>query len=90
MFEYLRKYKLLSPHQSGFWAKETCVDQLLSIFHNIYTAFNEYLTLESRGVFLDMPKAFDKVWHEGLIFKLKWMGICDTLLDLIGSFLELF
>ena len=35
-----------------------------------------------------MSKAFDKVWHEGLIFKLKSMGICDALLDLIGSFLE--
>ena len=35
-----------------------------------------------------MSKAFDKVWHEGLIFKLKSMGICDSLLDLSGSFLE--
>ena len=35
-----------------------------------------------------MSKAFDKVWHEGLIFKLKSMGISDALLDLIGSVLE--
>ena len=35
-----------------------------------------------------MSKAFDKVWHEGLIFKLKSMGICNDLLDLIGSFLD--
>ena len=35
-----------------------------------------------------MPKAFDKVWHEGLIFKLKSKGISDALLDLIESFLE--
>ena len=35
-----------------------------------------------------MFKAFDKVWHKGLIFKLKPMGISDALLDLIGSFLE--
>ena len=38
--------------------------------------------------FLDMSKVFDKVWHEGLIFKLKSVGISDALLDLIGSFLE--
>ena len=37
---------------------------------------------------MDVSKAFDKVWHERLIFKLKSMGICDALLDLIGSFLE--
>ena len=88
LFEYLEKYKLLSAHQSGFRANDSCVDQLLSIVHNIYTAFDAYPTLESRGVFLDMSKAFDKVWHEGLIFKLKSMGICDDLLNLIGSFLE--
>ena len=35
-----------------------------------------------------MFKAFDKVWHEGLIFKIKSMGICDALLGLIESFLE--
>ena len=35
-----------------------------------------------------MCKTFDKIWHEELIFKLKSVGISDTLLDLIGSFLE--
>ena len=35
-----------------------------------------------------MSKAFDKAWHEWLILKLRSMGICDALLDLIGSFLE--
>ena len=88
MFEYLKKYKLLLLHQSGFRANDSCVDQLLSIVHNIYTAFNEYPTLQSCGVFLGMSKTFDKVWPEGLIFKLKSMGICDALLDLIGSLLE--
>ena len=88
MFEYLEKYKPLSAHQSGFRANDSCVDQLFSNVHNIYTVFDEYPTLESHGVFLDMSKAFEKVRHEGLIFKLKSMGICDGLLDLIGSFLE--
>ena len=37
------------------------------------------------GVFLDMSKAFDKLWHDGLIFKLKSMGISNVLLDLAGS-----
>ena len=35
-----------------------------------------------------MSKAFDKAWHEWLILKLRSMGICDALLDLIGSFVE--
>ena len=88
LFEYLEKSKLLSAHESGFQAIDSCVDQLLSIVHNIYTVFDAYPILESRGIFLDISKTFDKVWPEELIFKLKLIGICDALLDLIGIFLE--
>ena len=35
-----------------------------------------------------MSKAFDKVWHEGLVFNLKSLGMSNALLDLVGSFLE--
>ena len=86
VYEYLEEWKLLSADQSGFQANDSCVNQLLSIVHNIL-AFDAYPTLESCGVFLDMSKAFDKVWQEGLIFKLKSMGISDALLELIKSFL---
>ena len=61
---------------------------MLPIVYNIYTVFDEYPTLESRGVFLDISKAFYKIWHEGLILKLKSMVICDALLDLLRNFLE--
>ena len=37
---------------------------------------------EIRGAFLDISKAFDQVWHEGLIFKLKQNGITGNLLRL--------
>ena len=88
LFEYLEKYTLLSAHQSGFQASDSCLNQLLSIVHNIYTAFDAYPTLNHVEFFSDMSKAFGKVWHEGLIFKLPSVGISDALLDLIGSFLE--
>ena len=41
-----------------------------------------------RGVFLDISKAFDKVWHKGLLFKLKQNGISGKLLNLISDFLS--
>ena len=80
--------RLLSAHQSGFLSNDSSVNQLLSIVHNLYKAFDAYPTLETRGVFIDMSKAFDKVWHQGLIFKLKSIGVSDTLLSLIESFLS--
>ena len=87
LYEYAEENKLLSMHQSGFRSNDSCVNQLLSVVHNLYTCFDAYPTLESCSVFLDMCKAFDKVWKQGLIFKLKSVGASDSLLNLFGSFL---
>ena len=40
------------------------------------------------GVFLDISEAFDKMWHEGIINKLKRNGISGTLLNLLTEFLR--
>ena len=44
--------------------------------------------LEVRSVYLDMSKAFDKVWHDGLIFKLKQNGIEGNLLNFFSNYLN--
>ena len=67
--------KLLNPNQSGFRPSNSCINQLLVITHEIFEAFDCNPSLEVRSVFLDISKAFDKVWHEGLLYKLKSMGI---------------
>ena len=41
-----------------------------------------------RGVFLDISKAFDKVWHKSIIFKLKQNGISGKLLSVLSDFLK--
>ena len=76
-----------SIHQSGFWSSDSCVDQLLSIVHDLYEDFDAYSFLETCGIFLDMSKAFDKVWHKRLIFKVESVVVSDSLLCLIESFL---
>ena len=43
------------------------INQLLSMTHDIFTSFDSGLKV--RGVFLDISKAFHKVWHNGLIYK---------------------
>ena len=50
-------------------------------------AFEDPNSLEVRAVFLDISKAFDKVWHEGLIFKMKENGICGNLLKFFENYL---
>ena len=58
----------------------------MSITHD----FNQSLDqgYEVRGVFLDNSKAFEKVWHEGFIHKLKQNGIGGPLLKILTDFLN--
>ena len=77
---------LISTNQSGFKPGDSCINQLLSITHGINASLDE--GYEVRGVFFDISKAFDKVWNEGLIFKLEQNGISGKLLRLIKDFLR--
>ena len=88
LYQHLNMNSLLNPNQSGFRPGDSTVNQLLSIVHSIYTAFNCNPTLDVRSVYLDISKAFDRVWHQGLIYKLRRCGVSGKLLTLMQSFLE--
>ena len=77
---------LISDNQSSFKPGYSCINQLLSITHNIYKSFDD--VYEVRDVFLDISKAFDKVWHDGLIFKFQENGMLGNLLKDLKHFLE--
>ena len=57
----------------------------MSITHDIYKSFD--CGYEVRSIFLDISKAFDKVWHDGIIFKLEQNGISGKLHKLLHDFL---
>ena len=88
IFDSLDNNSLLDANQSGFRLSDSSESQLLSIYHEMYASFDCYPTLKVRGVFLDISKAFDRIWHEGLIYKIKSVGISRPLLKLNESFLS--
>ena len=85
MFEFFSENELISHNQLGYKPGNLCINQLLCITHDIYQSLDD--GLETRAVFLDISKTFDKVWHEGLLFKLKQNGISGNLLNVITDFL---
>ena len=86
LFKYLEDDNPLNGNQSDFCPGDSCVHQLLSITHEIYKTFDANPSLEVRRVFLGSLKAFDKVCHDGLMYKLKCLGICGKYYGLIRSF----
>ena len=67
--------ELLNPNQSGFRPSDSCVNQLHAITLEIFEAFYCNPPLEIRSAFLDISKAFGKVWYKGLFYKLKsWVS----------------
>ena len=86
LYEYSIENELISSSQSGFKPGDSCINQLLSITHNIYESFDN--GFEVRGVFLDITKVFDKVWHKGIIYKLKQNGVAGNLLNTLTNFLK--
>ena len=65
----LEDMKTLPDHKFGFQKQHSTIEQIQRITHTITQ------TLEKKkycsAVFLDIQQAFDKVWHEGLLYELK-------------------
>ena len=77
---------MISKNQSGFRPGDSTIYQLISITSNIYESFEKYD--ETRALFLDISKAFDKVWHDGLIYKLNVMVYLETYLIFWENYLH--
>ena len=61
-------------------------NQSLSLVHEIHESFGN--RFEVGSIYLDMSKAIDKVWHEGLIFKLEQNNNEGKLLDFVENHLS--
>ena len=88
IFKYMNQNKFFNSNQSGFRSGDSCIHQLISITHDIHKNFDANPSKEVRGLFLDISKAFDRVWHKGLLYKIKNFGIEGKLFHLLKSFLS--
>ena len=86
LYNYLQEYEILTRYQSGFHPWDSTVNQLLEIYHIIIENLDKGKNI--KFIFCDVSKAFDKVWHDGLLFKLKKYGIQGNLFEWFTSYLS--
>jgi hypothetical protein len=94
LFERLilpRLLRLLRPNalnrfQAGFRSKHACYDHLFQLYHHVHRAFasKSYLPV----AFLDIEKAYDSVWQDGLLYKLFNVGIKGAAWRFIRTFIS--
>jgi hypothetical protein len=85
-YNYLTTNNLLDDENSGFAKNDSAILKLIALVNSIYKGLDDQQELLL--IFLDITKAFDKVWHHGLLFKLQQAGICGTLLEWFSSYLS--
>ena len=86
ILDHLEKCGRFSDFQYGFRSFRSTSDLLTVVSHRIARDFN--MSGATRAVALDISKAFDRVWHAGLLHKLKSYGISGQIFGLISSFLS--
>ncbi|MDW3615091.1 MAG: reverse transcriptase family protein, partial [Nitrososphaeraceae archaeon] len=82
---YLEQNNLLNESQSGFRKNRSTIDQLIRLHDDVNKAIhNKGYTV---AVLLDFTKAFDLVWKEGLLHKIRTLGIQGNMHNWISNFL---
>lgn len=77
---------LIPNEQFGFRTQHSSVHQVHRIIERIHVG--QQRGLMTGAVFFDIAKAFDKVWHNGLLYKLYKLGVPDRLVLIIRDFLS--
>ena len=86
LYNYMVTNQLLTPLQSGFREGDSTANQLLYTYHKTCEAVDK--GKEIRAVFCDISKAFHRVWHKGLLYKLRCMGCSNHVVKWFESYLS--
>ena len=86
LYEHCPKHKLLTDKNSGFKPFDSTINRIIHLTHQIYQGLDN--KKDTLIVFLDISKAFDRVWHPGLLHKLREFGITGSLYDWLESYLS--
>lgn len=86
LVHFLESKGALVEYQSGFRKGRCTMDNVMALDYEVRRAFANKESLV--GVFLDIERAYDMVWREGLLVKLSGYGVCGRMFEWIRNFLE--
>ena len=86
IYKWAEDNDIINKEQSGFRKNRSTVDNLFSLVDDIIETFNNNKRIH--GIFVDFEKAFDKVNHSLLLFKLKSLGLPTYILNILHSYLS--
>ena len=86
LLAFIRKFNIITPDQFGFLKGKSTTDAFIKLTEYIYSCLNN--KQHSRGIFIDLRKAFDTVNHEVLVKKLEMYGVRGLPLLWFNSYLR--
>lgn len=86
LINHLDAIEAIPHHQFGFKPKHSTTQQLLRLTEYINNGFEK--KFHTGAAFLDIAQAFDRVWHQGLLYKLKTLNTHSAIFNIIKSFLS--
>ncbi|MEW8545738.1 MAG: reverse transcriptase domain-containing protein, partial [Candidatus Thiodiazotropha sp.] len=86
LYNFVIINQILTPFQSGFVQGDSTTYQLIHTYHTFCESVDN--GKEVRTVFCDISKAFDRVWHRGLLHKLSGIGCSDKIIQWFASYLS--
>jgi hypothetical protein len=89
LFNHLSSLNFFHDRQFGFRRQRSCPDAILQLLSNVERTFASPSASFLPTIFLDIQKAFDSVWHDGLLYKLgSEAGVTGKTLSWINCFLR--
>ena len=82
--DFLNKHNVLSKSQIGFLPKHRTADHI----YTLHTLIDKYVNQNKTNIFacfIDFQKAFDSIWHTGLLYKLLESGVGGKTYDIVKS-----
>ena len=86
VFNFFQENHIITALQSGFVPGDSTVNQLTDLYNTFCQLLDE--GKEVRVIFCDISKAFDRVWHKGLLYKHYSVGISEPLPRWFTDFLD--